>query len=314
MAGEKAALLHADPPYGMGKESQGVANDNIYGAELDGFHLLWWGACRPHLIENASVYIWGNAPDLWRLWYAAGLGESEEIDFKNEIVWDKGAGQGQALNGRTQYATATERCLFFAIGKQYRGNVNNDDFPVHWAPVQGYLASEASAAGIVAGDIKRICGVSMYSHWFSRSQFQLIPSSHYERLQNAFPGSFVRSWKDLKAEWDRVKSEPTAKAQLERSFFDNTHDSMNDVWRYERVAGAERHGHATPKPVSMIERIIRSSCRENDLLIEPFGGSGTTFVAAAQAGRRCYGLELEPRYVACTLERLTAMGLEARLL
>jgi len=46
MGGEKAVLVHADPPYGMGKEKDGVANDNLYREKLDAFQMAWWKACR----------------------------------------------------------------------------------------------------------------------------------------------------------------------------------------------------------------------------------------------------------------------------
>jgi hypothetical protein len=42
MGGEKAKLIHADPPYGMGKEKDGVENDNLYRENLDAFQMEWW--------------------------------------------------------------------------------------------------------------------------------------------------------------------------------------------------------------------------------------------------------------------------------
>ena len=60
MAGQRASLLHADPPYGMGKEGEGVANDNLYGNKLDAFQMEWWATFRTFLEDNASVYIWGQ--------------------------------------------------------------------------------------------------------------------------------------------------------------------------------------------------------------------------------------------------------------
>src|SRR5690606_22195589 len=57
MAGELARLLHADPPYGMGKQSDGVENDNLYGEDLDRFQLEWWATYRTFLTEKASAYI-----------------------------------------------------------------------------------------------------------------------------------------------------------------------------------------------------------------------------------------------------------------
>jgi DNA modification methylase len=46
---------------------------------------------------------------------------------------------------------------------------------------------------------------------------------------------------------------------------------------------------------------------------EPFSGSGSQLVAAEQTGRLCYGIEIEPTFVAVALERLAGMGLEPRL-
>ena len=124
--GEIAQLLHADPPYGMGKEGDGVANDNLYKEKLDKFQMDWWYAFRPHLADNASAYIWGNAPDLWRLWYVGGLESSEPLTFRNEIVWSKEQAQGQLSDKHRMFPTASERCLFFMLGEQgFSNNANN---------------------------------------------------------------------------------------------------------------------------------------------------------------------------------------------
>ena len=297
MTGKKATLMHADPPYGMGKEAEGVANDNLRGKELDGFHLDWWGAFRPHLTPNASAYIWGNAPALWRLWYAAGLGDTEPLEMRNEIVWDKGNGSGQRDPGMSMYPPISERCLFFQIGQQFLGSVNSDEFPADWEPVRKYLADQAMAAGITPSDVLRVCGVGMYSHWFTRSQFTLMPEKHYVALGIAYPVNFQRPWRDIKSEWDAVKTGPQSIIQQSRSYFDNTHDAMTDVWKFQRVTGEERHGHATPKPVAMMERIMKSSTRPGDIVVEPFGGSGSTLIGCETTGRACYTMELQSHYV-----------------
>lgn len=293
----KAQLLHADPPYGMGKAAEGVLGDNTYGAELDAFQLRWWDAWRPHLEDNASAYCWGNAADLWRLWWVAGLGARERCELRNELVWDKGTIPGMASDGLTQYPTASERCLFWQLGQQFLGNVNTGDFPESWEPVRAYLAGQADAAGLTPRRVAEVCGVQMYGHWFTRSQFNLVPAHHYAALAQACPGQFTRPWPDLKAEWDRVKGGPGSAVQGARSYFDNGHDAMTDVWRYPRVTGAERFGHATPKPVAMLARAITSSTPPGALVFEPFAGTGSTLIAADDTGRVCYTMELHPPYV-----------------
>ena len=303
MHGAIAHLLHADPPYGMGKEADGVANDNLYAEKLDAFQMKWWATYRTFVADNASAYIWGNAPDLWRLWWAGGLGTSEKLELRNEIVWDKKAIAGMASPDLTQFPMASERCLFFQLGDQFLGNVNADEFPETWEPVRAYLEGEVVAAGIKPADIKRVCGCGMYSHWFTRSQFTLMPEKHYRTLAAEYHGRFARPWAELKAEWDRVKGGPTSKCQGARSYFDNAHDVMRDVWEFSRVTGDERHGHATPKPVEMMERVMKSSLPPGGLCVEPFGGSGATLIGAEKTGRICYVMELQPRYVDVIVRR-----------
>ena len=90
---------------------------------------------------------------------------------------------------------------------------------------------------------------------------------------------------------------------------------MSDVWRFDRVKGEERHGHATPKPVQMMARVMKSSLPKGGLVVEPFGGSGSTLIGAEQTGRVCYTMELTPQYVDTIVKRWEALtGQKAQLL
>lgn len=73
-------------------------------------------------------------------------------------------------------------------------------------------------------------------------------------------------------------------------------------------------GHPTPKPLKVWTWLIeRGSIYAGDVIYDPFLGSGTTAVACESIGRVCYGMELEPKYVAVALQRLKDMGLTPRL-
>jgi site-specific DNA-methyltransferase (adenine-specific) len=54
--------------------------------------------------------------------------------------------------------------------------------------------------------------------------------------------------------------------------------------------------HPTPKPVPLLEELIRASSPTRGLVLDPFAGSGPTLIAAERAGRTCLAVELEPRY------------------
>jgi len=293
-------MLHADPPYGMGKESDGVLNDNLYKEQLDKFQMDWWLAFRPSLNENASVYIWGNSPDLWRLWYKGGLCDSEHLELRNQIVWDKKSIPGMKSPLMTQYPEASEHCLFFQIGEQFVNNVNKSDFPHEWLPLLEYLAGEASINNVDSKMVKTVCGCQMFSHWFTKSQFSLVSENNYKKLAD-HTGGFKRKWKDLKKEWDQVRSIPVQ--SLKRSYFNNSHDVMRDVWEFSRVVGEERHNHATPKPVDMMERVMKSSTPDKGVCIEPFGGSGSTLMGAEKTNRKCRMMELDPKYCDVIINR-----------
>jgi DNA modification methylase len=85
--------------------------------------------------------------------------------------------------------------------------------------------------------------------------------------------------------------------------------SQTTVWGIVLDKNVEG-GHSTQKPTECMARPIRN--HEGDVY-DPFLGSGTTMVAAHQEGRACYGMEIEPKYVAVALERLQGLGLSPRL-
>ena len=73
-------------------------------------------------------------------------------------------------------------------------------------------------------------------------------------------------------------------------------------------------GHPVIKPLDVWKWFLeRGSPARGERVLDPFLGSGTTMVAAEQLGRICYGMEIEPKYVAVTLERMSGMGLEPKL-
>jgi site-specific DNA-methyltransferase (adenine-specific) len=84
-----------------------------------------------------------------------------------------------------------------------------------------------------------------------------------------------------------------------------------DTWYFSRVAGTfkERAGfHGCQMPEQLLGRIIRVCSNEGDLVLDPFGGSGTTLAVAKKLGRRWIGFELSSDYVANIEDRLAAVA------
>jgi DNA modification methylase len=308
VAGEKVQLLHADPPYGMGKEGEGVANDNLYREKLDEFQRDWWAASRQFLADNASAYVWGWEHNLCLFYVSILLSLicEKKASHKNWIVWDKKSAQGMRQESMRRFAPATEHCLFFAFGPE-EFNTNADGYWDGWDNVRLRLCDAVKAQGWGVSEINRITGTQMGGHWVTKSQWTFITDANYSKLAAAatVPDAFP-DYQELRADYLRAKAgdeENRGGFYAARAYFDNTHDTMRDVWEFPRVQGDERHGHATPKPVAMMERVMRSSLPEGGLCLEPFGGSGSTLMGAEKTGRRCYTMELQPCYVDVIVRR-----------
>jgi DNA modification methylase len=91
--------------------------------------------------------------------------------------------------------------------------------------------------------------------------------------------------------------------------------NRSNVWHYAEAKSFVRSGadgnllalHQTVKPVTMVADAILDCSGRGEIVLDAFLGSGTAVIAAERTGRRCYGLELDPRYVDTTVRRWQAL-------
>ena len=77
---------------------------------------------------------------------------------------------------------------------------------------------------------------------------------------------------------------------------------QSNVWKFDKP---QRNGkHPTMKPIPLVGKAINNSSKEKDLTLDLFLGSGTTMVAAHQLKRKCYGMELDPKYCQVIVDRM----------
>ncbi|GAA4331909.1 DNA modification methylase [Variovorax defluvii] len=76
---------------------------------------------------------------------------------------------------------------------------------------------------------------------------------------------------------------------------------QGDVWNIKKPQKNDLH--PTMKPVELVERAIRNSSRPGNVVLDPFGGSGTTLIAAEKSGRQGRLIELDPKYVDVIVRR-----------
>ena len=76
---------------------------------------------------------------------------------------------------------------------------------------------------------------------------------------------------------------------------------QGDVWNIKKPQKNDLH--PTMKPVELVERAVRNSSKTQDIVLDPFGGSGTTLIACEKTGRRARLIELDPQYVDVIVRR-----------
>lgn len=86
----------------------------------------------------------------------------------------------------------------------------------------------------------------------------------------------------------------------------NTEKVPGNVWNFVRVRYRmdEYENHPTQKPISLLERIIKASSNEGDVVLDPFSGTFTTCYVAKQLNRKFIGIEIQEEYLKIGLRRL----------
>ncbi len=125
-------------------------------------------------------------------------------------------------------------------------------------------------------------------------------------------GLFVKS-KDYCFDIDavRIPYDPKTKKARSRSIFVGKKwlevgYNPKDVWAVSRLhrIHAEREDHPTQKPLAVIERMVKASCPENGVVLDPFAGSGTTVAACLRNHRHYVAFEINPEYYNIILRRI----------
>jgi len=315
--GERADMVFTDPPYGMKKESEGIQNDNLNYDDLLVFNKEWIALAFKFMSDVGSFYCWGIEEPLMDI-YSEILKPmkkqkgQDKITFRNLIIWNKGVAQGINSELYRGYPMATELCLFCMKGRQTYG-ATIEDYWEGFEPLRLYFDTERKKTGLSTDELIKLAGASTITHWWSKSQWEFPNEARYKKLQTALKEKGIDALREeydaLREEYDALREEYDALREewyKTRAYFDNTHENMTNVWDFSPTSQIEREetgGHATPKPIALCARAIKTSSKENGTVFDFFGGSGSTLIACEQLNRKCYTMEIDPQYVDVIVRR-----------
>jgi DNA modification methylase len=259
MDGAKAQMVHTDPPYGVSYETQSGKFEMIQNDDMQ-HDDLYDKLLLPAMKNYVRVT---DDTAAFYVWHAS----STRRDFEDALI---AAGlmekqyiiwaKNAPVLGHADYQWAHEPCFYCEkAGHQAAYYGDRSQRTVWRATMRG--AGEMSATlsgGIVLTDG---AGAKVY-------------------ICDKPP-------KGKKVRYVRLKEDGASIYLYQES-------DQNDVWE---IARESKTIHPTQKPLEIPSRAIRNSTKEGDLVLDFFGGSGSTLIAAHQLGRTCYSTELDPKFV-----------------
>lgn len=309
---EKFNLLLTDPPYSRVKDDDW---DRCSHSELETLLRSVFEFVKPKMALNGAVYCF-----CWP-YFSARLQVimSDYFNVLNEIVWMKrnpsGAHCGhQAKMDITKclkFFPETERIVFaemYGRDKQVRTTKASEQL---WAelmrPLIRYFQEARKKSGLSCKEIQermfQLTGerYALERHSFGNLYWQFPVREQYEAAATFMP--LRRQYDELRRQYD----------ELMRIHSPNP-DNFTDLWIYSPIPGGSKERiHNCQKPLRMISDMIETSSRKNDIVLDPFSGSGTTGIAAMRTGRRAILIEKDESYCKISAKRLESKIEQPRL-
>jgi len=278
-------LILTDPPYNIGKAKWDKIPNYI---EWCG---KWFIECQRVLKDNGSFYWWHN--DMVQIaQLMEWLRENTGFVFNSFIIWDKG--DFRALGWKNPSADSNlrswfntcEYCLFYTFQDKTGLStvmLDTNNFPTmrgYFKRLQEYIGQGLKQINAKMGHRK-----AEHAFYWKTTQWDMPTPETYKQLIDTFgidKWDGFREYEDLRREYEDLR------------YVHNLDTNHNNVWRsQERNNGKQ---HPTQKPLDLMERIIKTSSREGDLVLDPFIGSGTTAIACINTNRNYIGFEIDKDY------------------
>ena len=169
-------------------------------------------------------------------------------------------------------------------------------------PIRKYLEDERIRSGVSQKDIEAATGTQMCSHWFTQSQWALPTAKHYATLRALFNRTGDEF---LRKEYEFLRKEYE---ELRRPFSVSSNVPYTDVWDFETVRNYPGK-HVCEKPPALLRHMIAASSKPGAVVLDAFGGSGSTAQAAQELGRSAISIELDERWCRKQADRLKQRSL-----
>ena len=299
---ESVDLVYMDPPFNSGQvrtSEVGLGgpvrrfDDSFDSIEA---YISW---IRPRLIESVRVLKSGGTFFLhcdWRSSHYLRVELDRLLGYKNfvnEIVWQRHTSHNDSGQGTRHFGRNADVILFYGKGERRVWNQVFRPYSEEYVK-RAYRHVEAESGRRYAlSDLSGPGGAANGNPVFSFMGFTRAWRYSRETMQ------------ELKANGQIVKTQPLGLPRRKRYLDEMQGIAVQAAWSdIPCLPAGEREFYPTQKPLSLLDRIIRSSTDETDVVLDPFCGSGTSLLAAMNLNRRAIGIDYSADAIMVARRRL----------
>lgn len=266
------------------------------------------------LKDNGSFYFFHN--DFLQIVELQNyINKNTDFVFKQFIVWNKRFDEAKnkgfldgfcEVGNLRNYQQMAEYCLYYTFQDEtglttVMLDTNNfSTLRKYFKELQEYLGLNKKQI------IEKIGQKADHCFRWKSSQWDLPTKETYQELIDVFQidkWAGFRKYESLRQEYKSLRQEYEGLIDG----FESKRYTFNNLKHHHSVMNYEiapKQGHITPKPVPLLEYIIKTSSNENDIVLDCFMGSGSTGVACINTNRNFIGIELDDNYFEIAKKRI----------
>lgn len=307
---EQPDLILSDGPYGLGIFPGEPKNPELLAEWYEPHVRAWSEASKP----STTLWLWNSEVGWANIHH---LMIQNGWKYKETTVWNKGIGH---IAGKVNSKTIRGLPVVTEIAVRYvrKPVVNIDGIDT---ALKEWLRAEWKRSGLPLNQANVACGVKNVATrkyltqdemWYWPPVDAIVKMAEYCNKYGKQDGKPYFDLLIKQDEWDKSKNiwNNEVKVNTRRAKWNHKH-GLTNVWDYpalrssERIKNGNLSFHANQKPLELIERQIELSTDENDVVWEPFGGTGTVSVASQKLNRKYCVAEVNKEYFDIIKKRLT---------